>query len=142
MARLALALLLLLSSPALAAPRCDGLIDPAFASAFASDWIAAWNAHDMPRLLAHYRDDFEMLSPDVIPLGAPDGVLKGRQNAGSYWLELLAGQPHLTRDLLGVSAGVSSVAIQYRDAGRGPATEVLTFDAGCRVVRDSAYRGL
>src|ERR1700723_3107179 len=28
-----------------------------------AEWIAAWNAHDLPRILSHYADDFEMSSP-------------------------------------------------------------------------------
>jgi ABC-2 type transport system permease protein len=27
---------------------------------FAEGWAAAWNAHDLDRILAHYSDDFEM----------------------------------------------------------------------------------
>ena len=30
---------------------------------FAAEWIEAWNAHDLERILAHYADDFEMASP-------------------------------------------------------------------------------
>lgn len=29
----------------------------AFADRFAAEWIAAWNAHDVERLLSHYRGD-------------------------------------------------------------------------------------
>jgi ketosteroid isomerase-like protein len=31
------------------------------AEAFASEWIEAWNSHDLDRILAHYSDDFESL---------------------------------------------------------------------------------
>ena len=34
-----------------------------FAERFATDWIAAWNSHDLDRVLTHYEDDFEMSSP-------------------------------------------------------------------------------
>ncbi len=39
------------------------MIDQQWAQAFAEDWIASWNSHDMERILAHYTDDFEMSSP-------------------------------------------------------------------------------
>jgi ketosteroid isomerase-like protein len=32
-------------------------------AAFASDWIAAFNAHDLARILDHYRADIELVSP-------------------------------------------------------------------------------
>lgn len=28
---------------------------------FAHEWIAAWNAHDLERILAHYADDVELV---------------------------------------------------------------------------------
>jgi ketosteroid isomerase-like protein len=34
-----------------------------FAAQFAEEWIAAWNSHDLDRILSHYADDFEMASP-------------------------------------------------------------------------------
>lgn len=34
------------------------MLDHEWALAFARDWIASWNAHDMQRILSHYMDDF------------------------------------------------------------------------------------
>ncbi len=31
------------------------MIDQEFAAHFAADWIAAWNSHDLERILVHYR---------------------------------------------------------------------------------------
>ena len=39
------------------------LLTNEFANHFAEDWIAAWNADDLERVLAHYADDFEMSPP-------------------------------------------------------------------------------
>lgn len=48
------------------------MIDQHWAQAFAREWIAAWNAHDMDRILSHYADDFEMSSPLIVErLGLP-----------------------------------------------------------------------
>jgi ketosteroid isomerase-like protein len=44
------------------------MIDQHFAEHFASEWIAAWNAHDLTRVLSHYADDFEMSSALVTAL--------------------------------------------------------------------------
>jgi ketosteroid isomerase-like protein len=42
------------------------MMKPGFAERFAKEWVAAWNAHDLDRVLSHYEDDFEMPSP-IIP---------------------------------------------------------------------------
>jgi hypothetical protein len=42
---------------------------------FAEGW-AAWNAHDLDRILAHYSDEFEMTTPFIVKLmGEPTGTL-------------------------------------------------------------------
>jgi ketosteroid isomerase-like protein len=35
------------------------------AQEFALEWIAAWNSHDLERILRHYTDDVEVTSPLV-----------------------------------------------------------------------------
>jgi hypothetical protein len=35
------------------------------AQEFAIEWIAAWNSHDLERILGHYADDVEVTSPLV-----------------------------------------------------------------------------
>jgi hypothetical protein len=57
------------------------LITRDFADRFAEEWIAAWNAHDLPRVLSHYDDDFEMASPLIVAIaGEPSGVLRGKKS--------------------------------------------------------------
>jgi hypothetical protein len=38
------------------------LLTNEFANHFAEDWIAAWNAHDLQRILAHYAWTFTRAS--------------------------------------------------------------------------------
>lgn len=115
------------------------MIDQEFASHFASDWIAAWNAHDLPRILAHYSDDFEMSSPYVAQLlGEPSGTLKGKAAVGDYWRRALDRMPGLRFELMGTLVGVDSVVLYYRGA-RGMAAEVFNFNDAGRVVQASAH---
>lgn len=53
------------------------------ANEFAAEWIEAWNAHDIDRILSHYADDFEMNSPVIAKrLGVTSGTLKGKAAGG------------------------------------------------------------
>lgn len=98
-----------------------------FAQCFAHEWIAAWNSHDLQRILAHYEDDFEMSSP-VIPVlvGEPSGKLRGKAAVGAYWAQALRKLPDLHFELVTVLAGVDSVTIYYK-GHRGLCAEVLHF---------------
>ncbi|MDB4932811.1 MAG: nuclear transport factor 2 family protein [Myxococcaceae bacterium] len=119
------------------------VIDDAWARAFAQEWCEGWNAHDLPRILAHYADDFEMSSPLIVERGLdPSGVLRGKPAVAAYWGRGLAtAQPPLRFELIDVYAGVDSIVIHYRSVGRKLVMEILTFDARRRVIRGSACWG-
>jgi hypothetical protein len=138
-------LLLCLPAPAMAqttAPSCSGVTTAAFTQHFAEDWIAAWNSHDLNRILEHYTDDFEMRSPLIIErMKEPSGTLHGKDKVRAYWAIGVQAQPPLKFELLGAYAGVRSITIHYRSVGRRLATEVLEFNASCRVVRGNAMYG-
>lgn len=45
------------------------------AQAWAQEWVDAWNARDLERVLAHYADDFEMSSPYIVTIAASHRAL-------------------------------------------------------------------
>ena len=119
------------------------VIDRAFALAFATDWIAAWNSADLERILAHYVDDFEMRSPLIAERGfSPTGVLRGKPAIRPYWAAgLAAASPPLRFELLDAYAGANTIAIHYRSVGRRYVIEVIEFDERRRAIRGGACHG-
>lgn len=114
-------------------------LDRGFADHFAADWIAAWNSHDLDRILAHYHPDFEMSSPHIVAIaGEPSGRLRGRAAVGAYWAKALARLPDLHFRLIGCYLGADSVALHYQGV-RGPAVETFFFDPQGLVVRAAAH---
>ncbi len=115
------------------------MIHPEFARTLADEWIAAWNAHDLGRVLSHYEPDFEMASPKIVEIaGEPSGVLRGAAVA-AYWHCALQMIPDLRFDLLDVFVGARSISIMYRNqAGRG-CLEVLELGASGLVSRAAAH---
>lgn len=76
-------------------------MDEKFAKSFASEWVEAWNAHDIERVLSHYTDDFEMSSPIIVQLlGEPSGILRGKATVGAYWRKALQVVPDLRFELI------------------------------------------
>lgn len=103
---------------------------------FAKDWAAAWNAHDLDGVLAHYAEDFEMSSPFIAGVaGEASGVLRGKAAVRAYWARALAKFPELRFDVLGVFLGVDSVAIKYKSVHGIIACETFHFDASGKVSR-------
>lgn len=56
------------------------------AQAFAEEWVTAWNAHDLERILGHYHYDFEIITPMIkMSLGIDTGSLVGKAAITGYW---------------------------------------------------------
>jgi hypothetical protein len=114
------------------------LLTKEFATRFAADWIAAWNAHDLPRILSHYADGFTMSSPVITQIaGEPSGTLVGKDAVGAYWRKALD-RPDLHFELLTTLVGVASVTLYY-EGPRGLSAEVLHFDADGKVAAAFAH---
>ena len=108
-------------------------MEKGFAERFAKEWVAAWNSHDLDRILAHYEDDFEMSSPIIRTLvGEPSGKLRGKAAVGAYWAKALQRSPHLHFRLVAALAGVDSVTVYY-EGHRGLSAEVLHFGPSGKV---------
>ena len=119
------------------------MIDRIWAEAFAEEWIAGWNAHDLERVLAHYTDDFEMTSPLIVQrMGVPNGRLKGKEAIRAYWGQGLAATPQLHFNLLDVIIGVNALAIVYESiTASRTVIEYIEFDDQRRAVRAEALYG-
>jgi hypothetical protein len=98
------------------------------AQAFARQWAADWNAHDIEALLAHFTDDVVFTSPAAVRLLGGNGVIRGKQALREYWTEGIRMIPDLRFEVLGVYAGLGTVVIQYRNQAGGLVCEVLTFE--------------
>jgi len=115
------------------------MLDREWAIEFAHEWIEAWNAHDLERILAHYADDVRMSSPLVVArTGRPDGVVRGKAALAQYWRPGLEQQPPLRFELLDVLVGVDRLTLYYRSVGRRIVAETLIFDADLLAVEGCA----
>ena len=117
------------------------MIDAKWATEFAQEWIDAWNAHDLTRILSHYTDDFEMRSPIIVErMGIASGVLKGKKAVSPYWAPALTTSPPLKFVLHDVLVGTNAIALYYYNVTRGRmVVEVLTFNDQHQVVTGSAH---
>jgi ketosteroid isomerase-like protein len=121
-----------------AATQVADMITKEFAQHFASEWIDAWNAHDLDRILSHYSDDFTMSSPRIAAIAeVPTGILRGKDAIRAYWKRALELTPTLHFDLIDTFVGADSVVLHYRRMD-GRAAEVFFFDRDGKVVRASA----
>jgi ketosteroid isomerase-like protein len=97
--------------------------------AFAEDWCAAWNAHDLDRLLGHFHEDVVFTSPvaaRVVP--GSGGRILGKAALRAYWAEGLRLIPDLKFSVEQVFSGIDAITIQYRNQNGALVNEVLVFE--------------
>ncbi len=106
------------------------------ANRFAKDWIEAWNAHDLDRIMQHYTADVEYFSPFVARLtDNQTGMLQGRDNVKEYLTNGLAVYPDLHFNLLHVFTGVHSITLHYQSVNHQVAAEVFELNEEGLVMR-------
>ena len=110
------------------------------AKQFANDWVAAWNAHDLKKILSHYADEIEFSSPFVVQLfNEPAGTLLGKERLEAYFARGLSAYPDLKFELLHVLPSIQSVVLSYRSVKNLLAAEVMFFDSMGKVIKVVAH---
>src|SRR6478736_9901894 len=106
------------------------MITAAQGTAFAQEWIEAWNSHDLERIVAHWTDDCVFTSPFIVRLmNDPSGVVRGKEALRAYWQRGLAMLPNLRFELDTVFVGHDSLVIGYRNERGQSGAEWVRLDA-------------
>jgi hypothetical protein len=103
-----------------------------FVRAFAEEWIAAWNSHDLELILTHYEEDVELRSPVAVKLLQGDGRVRGKAALREYFELGLKAYPHLRFELVQTLWGIETIVISYVNNVRGSKTAevMLMSEAG------------
>ena len=116
-------------------------VSPDQVAAFEREWIDAWNAHDLDRILSHYRDDVRFVSPFAAGAGARRGEIRGLSALRGYFELALASFPELHFQPITALGGIGSIALHYRSVEDREAIEVMELDARGQVRRAAAHYG-
>ena len=106
-------------------------------NAFAEDWEAAWNSHNLDRILAHYSPNVVFRSQKAMRL-VGHGELHGKIALRDYWHRALAAQPDLSFVVVDVLRGHGMMVITYRNQRDVMAAETLRFGSDGLVIEASA----
>ena len=108
----------------------------------AEHWVAAWNAHDLEAIMAHYDDAVELTSPVAAQLlGTSDGKVAGKASLRSYFQRGLEAYPDLHFQLADVLCGVNSVVLYYTNQKGTRTAEFMELSATGKVLRVVANYG-
>lgn len=107
---------------------------------FASNWVAAWNAHDLDLIMSHYDEAIELSSPVVAPLlGIPSGTVIGEENVRAYFKRGLEAFPELRFHLEDVLWCLNSVVLYYTNQKGSRTAEFMELSGIGKVARVVAH---
>ena len=113
--------------------------EPNRLAALGRDWVAAWNSHDLERVLALYTDDFEMTSDKIPALGFDaSGTLRGKDKVRAYWSKALSMIPNLRFELIDTYVSPDSVVVFYQNERGARICEYLRLNAEGKIKQGSA----
>jgi hypothetical protein len=105
------------------------------ASSFATEWVAAWNSHDLEAILSHYASQVILTSPVAAKLtGEASGTIQGKDALRRCFAKGLELFPNLEFTFIGVMRGLSSPA---SDSQYSPRSAPRKLPAGERVRENS-----
>lgn len=106
-----------------------------FATAFARDWVDAWNAHDLDKILSHYSEDFTIETPMAAKLvPQSQGFVAGKSEVRKYWTIGLQKRPDLKFEILDVLVGVNRVGLHlFNTSSNMKSVEVMRFNSEMKV---------
>jgi uncharacterized protein (TIGR02246 family) len=112
---------------------------PAYLAALGRDWIAAWNSHDLERVLALYAEDSEMTSDRIPAMGFDaSGTLRGKDNIRTYWAKALALLPNLHFALIDTFVSPDSIVVLNQNERGAKICEYLRLNAEGKIIQGSA----
>ena len=118
-------------------------ITEADAQRFATEWIQAWNAHDLDAIMSHYAAEITLTSPIAARLlNAPKGEVKGKAALRQYFERGLKAYPNLKFELHEVMWGLSSIVLIYSNQHGKKSAEFMEIDPSHKITRVIAnYNG-
>lgn len=113
------------------------------AQSFATQWIDAWNRHDLTAIMELYSNDIRFYSPYIIKLGMNDqGVITRKDELEKYFGKALGIYTDLHFELREVLTGADSVILYYKSVSNRMAAEMMELDESGKISLVKAhYRG-
>jgi hypothetical protein len=108
--------------------------------AVAEDWIEAWNAKDLDRIMGHYAVDIEFVANTVVRRWQkPDGKLRGLAELRDHFGLGLKLVPELHFEMESVFFAPSGYAVLYRRENGNRVLDVVELNSEGKARRVTAY---
>jgi ketosteroid isomerase-like protein len=108
-------------------------------AALGREWVEAWNARDLERVLTLYSEDAEMTSDRIPALGfEASGTVQGKDDLRAYWSKALQLIPNLRFTLIDTYVSPDSLVVFYQNERGSKICEYPRLNAAGKIRQGSA----
>lgn len=116
------------------------IMNQILAKQLATNWVSAWNKHDISKLAEFYDEDCELSSPLVAELTRrSNNQLKGLRDIRWYWEKLFAAMPDISLEIISVLSGLNSIMITHMSPYNTLSAVVFYLNQNNKIIKSTAF---
>ena len=107
---------------------------------FAQEWLMAWNSHDLNKIMEHYSEKIDFVSPIIQQMGInAEGKIYNKSDLKDYFSKALQKYPDLHFELYHELKGSHSIVLFYRSVNNSFSAEYMELNNEGKVSKVRAH---
>ena len=107
---------------------------------FAKEWLEAWNSHDLDKIMEHYSENIDFVSPIIQQMGInAEGKISNKSDLKDYFSKALQKYPDLHFELHHELKGANSTVLFYRSVNNSFSAEYMELNSDGKVSKVRAH---
>lgn len=107
---------------------------------FAQEWLMAWNSHDLNKIMEHYSEKIDFVSPIIQQMGInAEGKISNKSDLKDYFSKALQKYPDLHFELYHELKGSHSIVLFYRSVNNSFSAEYMELNNEGQVTKVRAH---
>ena len=107
---------------------------------FAQEWLMAWNSHDLNKIMEHYSEKIDFVSPIIQQMGInAEGKISNKSDLKDYFSKALQKYPDLHFELYHELKGSHSIVLFYRSINNSFSAEYMELNNEGKVSKVRAH---
>ncbi|WP_353140118.1 nuclear transport factor 2 family protein [Pseudopedobacter sp.] len=110
------------------------------ATDFTTEWINAWNSHDLNTIMSHYSENIDFASPVIQQMGVDTaGKISNKADLREYFSKALQKYPELHFEFYHELKGVDSLVLFYKSVNDTLSAEYMELDTQEKICKVRAH---
>lgn len=107
---------------------------------FAKEWLDAWNSHDLDKIMEHYSENIDFVSPIIQQMGInAEGKISNKTDLREYFSKALQKYPDLYFEFYHELKGANSTVLFYRSVNNSLSAEYMELNNEGKVSKVRAH---